>query len=322
MKLLHLISSSLCLFAPMSSALSWPPLYGKGPVPNLSTGGRGGTIFDKKDANHPVKTIQLWETAEQSIKAIRIVWDDVSNTAATIGIPDGDSPQTIDLAKNEKITSFVVWADEFVEQIEIKTDQGQTMTSGAMEDPSEDYGMEMDIGSGYLAGFRATSDSSKIYRLKPYFLDRYKVQRTHNPLHHYDSDNGGLPYSLLRLDRRVEKVEGWWGASDVGNLLRKLQVTYEGGGSASAGLIGGAPPYDYKSYTFNLAGNEVITKCSKRVGMRTDQLYFKTDKGREFLVGGPLGNYAQIPDLGNGILLGFEGRAGWDINQIAPVFAK
>lgn len=109
---------------------------------------------------------------------------------------------------------------------------------------------------------------------------------------------------------------------DGRNLLRKIQVTYEGGGSASAGALGGASPTQYKAYTFDVVGKEIITKFSKRAGMRLDQIWFETDKAGNYIIGGTGGYYVSTPDIGNGILLGFEGRAGWDVNQLAPVFAK
>lgn len=239
----------------------------------------------------------------------------------------GIGPKTINLVKEEKITKFTIWASDHVEQIDINTDKGQSISSGTADTSIPPYGMDMDVGSGFLAGFRAAYDSSKIYRLKPYFLDNYVVTRTNNPTWHAGSDGGGYPYEMVRLDRRVEKVEGWWGASDMvggdgGNILRKIQVTYEGGGTAAAGALGGASPTQYKEYTFNLPEKEVITQFSKRAGMRTDQIWFDTDKPGIYVLGGVGGHYVSTPDLGNGILLGFEGRAGWDINQLAPVFAK
>ena len=79
---------------------------------------------------------------------------------------------------------------------------------------------------------------------------------------------------------------------------------------ASAGNSGGATPTDDKAYTFDVANKEIITQFSKHAGSRMDQPWFNTDTGGQYILGGVGDSYVASPDLGNGILLGFEGRSG------------
>lgn len=264
MKLPILLTYSLGLVAG-AAALSWPPIHGNHVVGNLVAGsGTGGYISKPKNVDHRVTSLQVWQDAN-GLHAIQGIWDTSPPQQFTIGTPQGAS-QSITLADDEKITSFKIYAGSHVDRIEVETDAGQKISSsstGGLEYP-------MNVGAGSLAGFRAFHDNHHIIRFRPEFLGPYTVQQTQNQQW---GGSGGYAFSAVKLDRRVSKVEAWWGGSNHGNTLRKITVHWESGPTESYGNLGGANPIDYKALQFDLPGKEIVTDASLRSGTRTDQLY-------------------------------------------------
>ncbi|KAE8152751.1 hypothetical protein BDV25DRAFT_137559 [Aspergillus avenaceus] len=309
------------------SALTWPPQYGKTIEPNIGAGAHGGSFFRKRDVDHPIRKIEVWAAPSgDSIQGIRVTWR--SSTSATIGTQGVEHPAAIDLAEDEKINEMSIWADTtYVHRVHIKTSSDQTLDAGRENGDKFD----MNTASGFLAGFQAYADASKIYELGPYFLKPYVPGRTNNPL--LGDSRGGNDYTALNLDRRVSKIQVWWGSgaepkNSIDRELRKMKLTYEQADEKwFSGNAGPAPTMD-KTYEFDLQARELVTKMTfwqreDGGGFRClSGFEFETSKGNTFTIGTKTNKVYPVPDLGTGVLLGFEGKLGYCMDRATPVFAK
>lgn len=108
---------------------------------------------------------------------------------------------------------------------------------------------------------------------------------------------------------------------DGGWCLKGIQVTYNDNTvSARAGTANNS----YKEIT--LAPGERITSASlwgNGIGTRTGRIRFETDKGHIFDAGKDTSGQTEYPmDVGSGILAGFAGRAGGEMDCLSFIFLR
>ncbi|KAK4223792.1 hypothetical protein QBC38DRAFT_516188 [Podospora fimiseda] len=136
--------------------------------------------------------------------------------------------------------------------------------------------------------------------------------------------NTGTAFSLVAEEGIILKTLRFWrDEEDTGRpFIRGLEVTFTDEKKGAAGK----PTKTPKEFTFE--PDEVITQMSmwgNGIGTKTGRIYFKTSKGREYLAGRdePEAHQTEFPmDVGSGILVGFSGQSGEDIDHVAPVFLK
>lgn len=106
-----------------------------------------------------------------------------------------------------------------------------------------------------------------------------------------------------------------------GWCLQSLQVTYN---DNTVSERVGAARESYKEIT--LAPGERITSASlwgNGIGTRTGRIRFETDKGHTFDAGKDTSGQTEYPmDVGSGILVGFAGRAGHEIDCLSFIFLR
>ncbi|KAF5627090.1 Jacalin-like lectin domain protein [Fusarium sp. NRRL 52700] len=287
---------------------------------NLSAGKTGGDKLKHQNVDNLVKKIEVWGNPD-SVEAIRVTYGD-SDTQKDLGYPGDDNPKVIILGKRDRITEFSAWSGPFVRKLSIKTFSGQQIIVG--DAPDNDDRLDMEVGSGFLAGLEVSADAAKIYRLKPLFLNKVKVTRTNNKARGNWKDHQPT-WNEVTLDTRVEKVQMWWRTTLNKNDLvcRAIQVTWEGGEITSIVGITDNTTFD-AMYTFDLANGETVTKSYMRTGAKVDQFSIETSKNTKHTWGAsPGGYFYNVEELGDGILIGFEGASGNNqLLSLAPVFAK
>ncbi|KAK3988392.1 hypothetical protein QBC44DRAFT_243627 [Cladorrhinum sp. PSN332] len=136
--------------------------------------------------------------------------------------------------------------------------------------------------------------------------------------------NTGSPFSLVAEEGAMIKTLRFWrDSSDDGRpFIRGVELTFTDNKKASTGK----PEKQPKEFAFE--PDEVITQMSlwgDGIGTKTGRIYFKTNKGREYLHGRdqPEAHQTEFPmEVGSGILVGFSGQSGEDVDHIAPVFLK
>ena len=117
----------------------------------------------------------------------------------------------------------------------------------------------------------------------------------------------------------IEIWEGWWYATEYWGI-RKVQLTWENGQRRSFGTDICADRY--KAIWLNPRGGERITNLTTRIGEIWDYMSITTNRGQSMAAGGP-GGIPYSWQLGNGILLGFQGTC-WppEIVRVGPVWAQ
>ncbi|KAK0701141.1 hypothetical protein B0T21DRAFT_300749 [Apiosordaria backusii] len=133
---------------------------------------------------------------------------------------------------------------------------------------------------------------------------------------------GGSEFEMVaETGATVQKIRVFRKASSTGKQsLRGIRVTFSDGATQSAGVLEG----ESKDYDFQQG--EVITDMilwGDGEAKRTGRILFHTSTGGEFDHGQDTtgqGNF--VMDIGSGMLIGFVGRAGKDIDKLAPVFIK
>ncbi|PWY76128.1 hypothetical protein BO94DRAFT_605431 [Aspergillus sclerotioniger CBS 115572] len=313
--------------------LSWPPLMGNTLIFNLTAGGQGGTLFNEKNVEYPVKKIQVWGTVG-TIHGIRITWRSDAPKQKTIGNVQAEGAEmvSLELADKERFTSFVIRTSKWVRRITAETDKGQMLEigskkeeegeeggegeSGGEQEEEEEDEFEMAVGSGFLAGFKGSADSNQILKLQALFIEPYVVKRTdYEP----KGREEGSYFSAVRTDARVTRIDFWAGTWGKHFVVKRMGLTWENGESTTFGNTD--DNQQHRSITFDVKNDERVAKLAFRQGWRLDQVWLKTTKGNEVLAGGFEGGIPPLLSVGNGVLLGFEGTVAPDLVKIAPVYA-
>lgn len=113
----------------------------------------------------------------------------------------------------------------------------------------------------------------------------------------------------------MQKIGVWIADHDGALIVSKIELFWQDGSRGSTG-----EDTSGKLYTHKFAEDEIITEFTIHAGSFVDGISFKTNKlASEFAARGPGGTAHQI-DVGNGKLLGFTGRSGYDIDAISAGF--
>ncbi|KAK4169629.1 hypothetical protein QBC43DRAFT_329224 [Cladorrhinum sp. PSN259] len=132
----------------------------------------------------------------------------------------------------------------------------------------------------------------------------------------------GSPFSIVAEQGAMVKTLRIWRESEGRQFIRGIDLTFTDNKKASTGKQEKQP----KEFTFE--ADEVITQMSlwgDGIGTKTGRIFFKTNKGREFLHGRDQPEAQQtefVMEVGSGILIGFSGKSGEDVDHMAPVFLK
>ncbi|KAH7018445.1 uncharacterized protein B0I36DRAFT_435753 [Microdochium trichocladiopsis] len=137
------------------------------------------------------------------------------------------------------------------------------------------------------------------------------------PLHFVGGD-GGDPFSFVADDGvTVDKIRVFRKNSLVG-----LRVEFSDGRIETIGNN----DRESKEYKFDAALSEHITAMSlwgNGVGTRTGRIRFETNTGGVFDFGQNTDGQSEFPiEVGSGILIGLEGRAAKEIDNMAAVFLR
>ncbi|KJZ78430.1 hypothetical protein HIM_02468 [Hirsutella minnesotensis 3608] len=284
-------------------------------VPNPAVGGPGGSHhrIPGQDHGQAVTKLELWTgtTSEGWVVlfGIKLTWD--TDASETFGTPS-DSSVVLEFRRGETIKRFTVWAGYRVDKVRIITSLGRQVEAGG-EGGSP---CDMDVGSGVLHGV-SLSSGYVIDKLQPLFFKFNSFMSSIITQNAIRGGTGGQPFWICRADvgrMRVRNIHFFYGS-----VLRAVQVTWE---DNTLSRWHGTPyvegdKEDY--YAFDLSRSETITDMTLRTGLYADGLWFRTSSNRQLSVGGSGGSEFK-PQLGTGVLVGFEGRAAYKIDALAPIF--
>lgn len=131
---------------------------------------------------------------------------------------------------------------------------------------------------------------------------------------------GGEGFVIQEFDRSGKVVKKL-GVHYDSWCLKALRVTYND--DTVSETVGGARD-SYKEII--LAPGERVTSASlwgNGIGTRTGRIRFETDKGQAFDAGKDTSGQTEYPmDVGSGILAGFAGSAGHDIDCLSFIFLR
>ncbi|KAK4663875.1 uncharacterized protein QC763_502020 [Podospora pseudopauciseta] len=164
--------------------------------------------------------------------------------------------------------------------------------------------------SSLIAGFLATTSLAATWE-RDVWAPTFRV-----------GGKGGSEFELLaETGQTVQKIRVFRVATTKNKrTLRGIQVTFSDGATRSAGALEG----ESKDYHFQ--PGEAITEMTlwgNGDGKRTGRILFKTTIGGEFDHGQETtgqGNF--VMEVGSGMLIGFVGRAGKEMDQLSPVFIR
>ncbi|KAK3686159.1 Jacalin-like lectin domain-containing protein [Podospora appendiculata] len=137
---------------------------------------------------------------------------------------------------------------------------------------------------------------------------------------HQIGGSGGTPFNLVaEQGTYVQRIRFCWND----NYLRGIRLTYRNGAQAVTGREEGS----CNSYTLNEAKTELIrsmTLWGDGKGSKAGRVRFVTSLGVTYDVGkkNTDGQEEFHMDVGSGVLLGFIGRSGLDIDKLSPVFLR
>jgi hypothetical protein len=132
----------------------------------------------------------------------------------------------------------------------------------------------------------------------------------------------GVPFTIVgQAGTVVTKIRVHRANKDADTqFLRGIKIYYSDGTSASAGRL------DDEYNEFEFQGDERITSMTlwgNGIGTRTGRIRFNTDKGNEFSYGQDTSGQDEFAmEIGSGILIGFAGNEGFDIDKLGPIFLK
>ncbi|KAK0507145.1 hypothetical protein JMJ35_010183 [Cladonia borealis] len=290
-------------------------------VPNKKVGGSGGKAFTANGQNGAVVSkIETWhgkaggDHGSIVCRAIRITWDN-GGTSQIFGTQEGER-KTLELKEQERIKAMSLWGGDRVDRIKILTDKDQELDTGGT---GGDH-FTMDVGSGYLQGFSGAAawdlDSVTPNFVKFKTLTEAAIQQG-KPV----GGTGGNPFWSCRADSGVRPAvlnvsHGPNGGGDGWYVLRAIKITWS---DYTESPWYGTPNSRIDKFYFDLGRGEKILNMTLSGSGRTDRMKFTTDLGNTFAVGGT-GGTETIENVGGGILLGFAGKAAWDVDSLAPIF--
>ncbi|OJJ46411.1 hypothetical protein ASPZODRAFT_25537 [Penicilliopsis zonata CBS 506.65] len=131
--------------------------------------------------------------------------------------------------------------------------------------------------------------------------------------------NGGDIFSAYGPSKSpVHTIDAWgdhgfdWATAFY--IVKGVQLTFaDGVKSAVFGTASG----DHQSFTFN--NGEKVKEMTIHASGRVDRIEITTNQSRSFAIGGS-GGVPFSCHVGNGILLGFEGRSAGDVDAIGAAF--
>ncbi|KXJ88100.1 hypothetical protein Micbo1qcDRAFT_207375 [Microdochium bolleyi] len=135
--------------------------------------------------------------------------------------------------------------------------------------------------------------------------------------HHIGGQGGAKFWTIGAEGVTVDRIRVYKKDSLVG-----IKTWFSDGGVS----LVGSEDYTSHEYTFDSAKNEVITKMTlwgNGKGTRTGRLYFETSTGGKFDWGQNTDGQSEYPmNVGEGILVGWSGGAGKQIDKLSPIFLK
>ncbi|GAB1192716.1 hypothetical protein APSETT444_001911 [Aspergillus pseudonomiae] len=126
---------------------------------------------------------------------------------------------------------------------------------------------------------------------------------------------GGTPFEEFKYIP-VRVVETWSGEVEDETVVRGLRWTWDDG---SQSQLYGAEKGDHQVLVVPPGGK--VKESSVSSGKRVDSIVIVTGDGKKFKAGGD-GGEEHKQDVGDGVLLGFDGASGLDIDRIGLIFAK
>jgi hypothetical protein len=290
-------------------------------VPNFPAGGNGGRNFQEyhNDASQLVRKIEFWvafssEWNSRFLGGLRITWTDT--TSSPVYGTETAHKREFTFEPGERITTMTLWAYSRTDRIMWTTDRGRTF---GVSPNTSTTPFKMEVGSGLLAGFEGAA-ANDIDRLCPLFL---KLTGQHaNKLENFGiGGEGGTSFWTCGADSShlVWKVEFWVESSPLQNnrYLRGMRIIWTDG---TESRVYGTTAGELTEFTFQ-PGEKILTMTLWGC-VRTDRITWTTDMGRTFEASPNLSTESFNMEVGSGLLAGFEGASGVDIDRLAPIFLK
>lgn len=308
-------------------------------VPNPFVGGSGGAPFSgfPSNMNLSVRKIDAWvENRDHSwkvLRGIRLYWFEIELPSAVFGRNEGEI-KTLELIRGERITRLALYGDERVDRIEIFTDRGNEWKAGGLGGEQ----VILDVGSGFLLGFDGAAGID-VDRLRPRMMKFYRTFPTVILTNRAVGGSFGSPFWACRADHTqvvVQSLDIWTGAYswETGwtTVIRAIQITWS---DQTLSRCYGALDHRglrHDRFSFKLDADGTIEKVTEFTiwgADRTDRIQFRTDRGSVFSAGGNGGaSGSKEPgspgtiQCGSGILVGFHGACGTDIDRLGPIFLR
>ncbi|KAB8231661.1 ricin B lectin domain-containing protein [Aspergillus alliaceus] len=126
---------------------------------------------------------------------------------------------------------------------------------------------------------------------------------------------GGTAFEEFKYTA-VQVVETWSGEVEDETVVRGLRWTWDDGTKSK---MYGADQGDHQVLV--LGPGTKVKKSSVNSGKRVDSIVIVTEDGDEFKAGGN-GGEEHKQDVGDGVLVGFSGASGLDVDRIGFIFVK
>ncbi|KAE8332756.1 ricin B lectin domain-containing protein [Aspergillus sergii] len=126
---------------------------------------------------------------------------------------------------------------------------------------------------------------------------------------------GGTPFEEFKYVP-VRVVETWSGEVEDETVVRGLRWTWDDG---SQSQLYGAEKGDHQVLVVPPGGK--VKESSVSSGKRVDSIVIVTKDGEKFKAGGD-GGEEHKQDVGDGVLVGFDGASGLDVDRVGLIFLK
>ncbi|GMG10693.1 unnamed protein product [Aspergillus oryzae] len=126
---------------------------------------------------------------------------------------------------------------------------------------------------------------------------------------------GGTPFEEFKYVP-VRVVETWSGEVEDETVVRGLRWTWDDG---SQSQLYGAEKGDHQVLVVPPGGK--VKESSVSSGKRVDSIVIVTKDGKKFKAGGD-GGEEHKQDVGDGVLVGFDGASGLDVDRVGLIFLK
>ncbi|KDE84744.1 hypothetical protein AO1008_00038 [Aspergillus oryzae 100-8] len=126
---------------------------------------------------------------------------------------------------------------------------------------------------------------------------------------------GGTPFEEFKYVP-VRVVETWSGEVEDETVVRGLRWTWDDG---SQSQLYGAEKGDHQVLVVPPGGK--VKESSVSSGKRVDSIVIVTKDGKKFKAGGD-GGEEHTQDVGDGVLVGFDGASGLDVDRVGLIFLK